>query len=797
MTTTQARDAQAIRRPPPGQGQADPSVLRLLSVIATAGALANLGLMALRLVTAGQFDINVGINGAFLATSLLVLWLLRSGRPRAAAQLLLWGGWGLNTAFVWMHGGVHNVNWTTFLVLISGAAWMLGQRTTLLMTGATAALYGLAAWAEGRGWVGTPVRDSEPIVAFYFCIMFALAAAMGLAARHSYRLRIDRERRTSAELAEREFELRKFSQVIEQSPEGVLITDTRGRVEYANPAALSRLGRDADEALGADVLSLGAMNLDPDSHDAILQTLACGQAWRGELRGQHVDGRVRIEATRVSPLRQPDGSISHHVWLRQDITARREAEARLHHLARHDPITGLPNRSQLEERLVQTLRQARLQGRLAALVHLNIDRFKTINEARGQAAGDALLRALGARLSALAGSERLVARLGTDEFAALLPDLDADAATASRLAYAFASQMQDALLEPLTLDSTGDQVTVSTSIGIALCPDGHGQEAGSGGHGAAQVLRHAATALNQAKARGGAQIAFFELAMGDAAEQRFRIDRDLRQALVDDQLRLYLQPQVDTSGRWTGAEALVRWQHPVQGLVSPGVFIPIAEESDLIVGLGRWVVTEAMRLIAEQARAGRSLPLSINLSPRQFRQPDFVTWMQQLLAEHAIDPHLLTLEITEGLVIGNVEQTIERMQALRALGLHFSIDDFGTGYSSLAYLKRLPISELKIDRSFIQDVTRRADDAALVETILSVACHMGLKVVAEGVEEPAQTQFLAARAEGVILQGYFYGRPGPAEEWLARWVADGSLPTLPALPPRQPVRETMPAALID
>jgi EAL domain-containing protein (putative c-di-GMP-specific phosphodiesterase class I) len=282
------------------------------------------------------------------------------------------------------------------------------------------------------------------------------------------------------------------------------------------------------------------------------------------------------------------------------------------------------------------------------------------------------------------------------------------------------------------------------------------------------ILRRADTALHRAKEAGGNQTAFFETGMGDSAEQRFRVERELHRAIPAGELRLYFQPQVDAQGKLAGAEALVRWQHPERGLIPPSAFIPVAEESDLIVDLGAWVLAEACHLMAREDMAGHPLRLSVNLSPRHFRQKGFVPWLRDLLSATGADPTNLTLEVTEGLMIDNINDVVAKMSELTALGIHFSLDDFGTGYSSLAYLKRLPIHELKIDKTFVQDAPTDPDDAALVETILAVAQHMHLKVVAEGVETEEQANFLNARAP-VIHQGYLYGRPEPAEVWIKRW----------------------------
>jgi EAL domain-containing protein (putative c-di-GMP-specific phosphodiesterase class I) len=309
-------------------------------------------------------------------------------------------------------------------------------------------------------------------------------------------------------------------------------------------------------------------------------------------------------------------------------------------------------------------------------------------------------------------------------------------------------------------DMEGESIHIDASIGIAILSETE-QEA------SAEVLRQADMAMARAKAEGGARTLFFEAEMGDAVRERFQLEAELRQAIAENQLRLYLQPQVNAAGVQVGAEALVRWQHPARGLIPPGLFIPLAETSDLIVAIDRWMLSSVCRLLAKLDAEGRSLRLSVNISPRHFQQPDFVDEIKRQLRVSGADPCHLVLELTEGIVIGDIGDVIAKMTTLSTLGIHFSIDDFGTGYSSLAYIKRLPIHELKIDKSFIQDCTTDPNDAALVETILSIAQHLHFQVVAEGVEAQAQAEFLNARA-AVIHQGYLFGRPEPEVVWLGR-----------------------------
>jgi EAL domain-containing protein (putative c-di-GMP-specific phosphodiesterase class I) len=306
----------------------------------------------------------------------------------------------------------------------------------------------------------------------------------------------------------------------------------------------------------------------------------------------------------------------------------------------------------------------------------------------------------------------------------------------------------------------GELIHIDASIGIAILPE-------SPHATAAEVLRQADMAMAKAKIEGRARTMFFEAAMGETVKERFQMEAELRTAIMENQLRLYLQPQVDANGRQVGAEALVRWQHPTRGLIPPGLFIPLAESSDLIVTLDRWMLMSVCRLLARLDAEGSSLHLSVNISPRHFQQSDFVDEIKRQLQVSAADPSHLVLEVTEGIVIGDIGEVVAKMTTLSTLGIHFSIDDFGTGYSSLAYLKRLPIHELKIDKSFIQDSTTDPNDAALVETILSIAKHLHFQVVAEGVETQAQADFLNARGS-VIHQGYLFGRPEPVTAWLAR-----------------------------
>jgi len=448
--------------------------------------------------------------------------------------------------------------------------------------------------------------------------------------------------------------------------------------------------------------------------------------------------------------------------IQNDIATREKAEAEIQRLAFFDPLTNLPNRSLLMDRLALALAVTQRQQRIGALIIFNLDRFKFLNDAHGHEHGDLLLVAIGGRLAGLLREGDTLARLAADEFAILLQDLGGRREQASQRVLAIVAKIHADMQIPYRF---GEEETVLTaSIGAALIPE-------SASDSAKDALQRANTALHRAKEAGGNQTAFFENEMGAIARQRYRMERELRLAIPAGELRLYLQPQLDVNRRLVGAEALVRWEHPERGLMPPGAFIGIAEESDLIVDLGAWVMSESCFLLASETMAGNPLRLSVNISPRQFRQSGFVPWVKDLLAATGADPTQLTFEVTEGLVIEDIDAIVAKMSELAALGIHFSIDDFGTGYSSLAYLKRMPIHELKIDKCFVQDAPVDPNDAALVETILSVARHLHLQVVAEGVETEAQVAFLNQHGS-VIFQGYLFGKPAPAAVWLARWRTD-------------------------
>ncbi|PLW84000.1 signaling protein [Kineobactrum sediminis] len=436
-----------------------------------------------------------------------------------------------------------------------------------------------------------------------------------------------------------------------------------------------------------------------------------------------------------------------------------EAEGWASHQARFDDLTQLPNRRYLRECIDRNLARAQRHGIGGALLFLDLDNFKTINDSLGHPVGDHVLQQVAGRLRGRLRAEDIAARLGGDEFVVLLSDLSVNGALADTSARRFAEDLKRVLTD-LPYETQEQALFMSASIGITVFPQN--------GVDIDDLMRQADTAMYDAKASGRNAISSYHGAMHEAASQRLKIDRELRVALRDDQLRLYYQPMVDHGGQVIGVEALVRWLHPERGMVSPAEFIPIAEESGIILELGEWVLrtacTDLVRLIGHFGDATPSI--SVNLSARQFRLPGLIDTVTAIAAESAAPLSRLRLEVTEGSLLDNVERAISTMQALRALGVLFSIDDFGTGYSSLAYLKKLPVDTIKIDQSFVLDVLTDNNDAGIVEAILSMARHLGLATIAEGVESVQVRDFLMTRGCN-YFQGYYFSRPLTFEHLVA------------------------------
>ena len=543
-----------------------------------------------------------------------------------------------------------------------------------------------------------------------------------------------------------------------ETQEAILITDTAGKILRVNQAFKEITGYSAAEVVGQNPRILQSGRHDAaffrDMWSALLDT----GKWSGEIWDKRKNGDIYPKLMTITAVSDDSQCVTHYVAVFRDISNRKKSEDEIHQLAFYDSLTGLPNRRLLLDRLQQAMAAGARNGRYGALLFLDLDHFKTINDTRGHAMGDELLMAVARRLQTCVREGDSVARMGGDEFVVLLEDLSGTENEAAGQTESVAEKIRLELDKPYVLNDFECLSTVS--IGISLFR-GHLESA-------ADLLQHTDVAMYQAKMAGRNAIRFFDPHMQTALETRAALEADLRHALEKQQFLLHYQIQVDNLGRPLGAEVLLRWDHPERGLVSPMEFIPLAEETGLIVPIGLWVLNMACAQLKKWQNVAltRDLTLAVNVSARQLRQPDFVVQVQRVLLETGARPSHLELELTESAVLDNVEDTISKMRELKLLGVGFSMDDFGTGYSSLQYLKRLPLDQIKIDQSFVRDIATDPNDAAIVQTIIAMTEALGLNVIAEGVETEAQHEFLDLRG-CPAFQGYLFGKPVPIDQFEA------------------------------
>jgi len=554
---------------------------------------------------------------------------------------------------------------------------------------------------------------------------------------------------------EAEQELR-IAAIAFETEEGILITDKDKRIIRVNHAFTRLSGYSAEEAIGQTPAMFQSVRQDKEFYRSMWQAIARDNYWRGEIWNRRKDGEIFPERLTITAVTNADGQVTHYVAVYADITLQKEAEQKIHQLAFYDPLTKLPNRSLLRDRLWQALAHSARSNIQGAILFIDLDNFKTLNDTQGHGVGDLLLIDVAKCLQDCVHNDDTVARLGGDEFVILLGDLSMDTQQAVAQAQAVGEKALTALTRPFNL--RGLEHHSSSSIGISLF---RGNEISI-----SDLLKQADSAMYQAKSAGRNTLRFFDPVMQATLETRSDMETDLRQALAQQQFKLYYQMQINQQGVVVGAEALLRWQHPERGLVAPMEFIPLAEDTGLIVPIGKWALqTACAQLKAWQADPRTChLQLAVNVSARQFRQSDFVDQVLDALKEAGADPLKLKLELTESLVLSNISESIEKMQTLRSAGVSFALDDFGTGQSSLSYIKRLQLDQIKIDQSFVCDIATDPSDAIIVQTIIGMANNLGLEVIAEGVETEQQRDFLG-RNGCQLYQGYLFGKPVPIESF--------------------------------
>ena len=538
----------------------------------------------------------------------------------------------------------------------------------------------------------------------------------------------------------------------------IVVTDDKNKILKVNRAFTEVTGYTSDEAVGQTPRLFQSDRHDKDFYRKMWEVINRTGTWQGEVWDRRKDGTEYPKWLTISAVKDDEGVVTHYIGAHHDITERKRAEERIEELAFFDSLTHLPNRTLLQDRLKQVLTASHRAGTCGALLFIDLDNFKTLNDTLGHDKGDLLLQQVAQRLTACVREGDTVARLGGDEFVVVLGDMHGSMQEAATQTEEIGKKILVELCRVYQLDSTEHRSTAS--IGATLfC-----------GHGASpdDLMKQADLAMYKAKDLGRNGLCFFDVAMHTAVMDRVAAEEGLRFGIQEKQFVLHYQAQLTERGRVTGAEVLVRWEHPERGLVPPFSFIPLAEETGLILPLGHWVLEAACSQLARWATqpALSDLTVAVNVSARQFREPDFVDQVLAVLKETGANPQRLKLELTESLLVSNVEEVIEKMFALKAKGVGFSLDDFGTGYSSLSYLKQLPLDQLKIDQSFIRDILIDPNDAAIAKTIVALAHSLGLGVIAEGVETQAQRDFLESSGCHAY-QGYFFSRSLPVDQFEA------------------------------
>lgn len=541
-----------------------------------------------------------------------------------------------------------------------------------------------------------------------------------------------------------------------QSQESLIITDADNVILRINQAFTDNTGYLPEEVVGQTPRMFKSGRHDADFYQKMWEKIKRTGTWQGEIWDKRKNGEIYPKWLTISAVKGSDGVVTHYVGSHLDISERKAAEEKIQYMAFHDPLTRLPNRQLLLDRLQQALTCSTRSGRRGAILLIDLDNFKTLNDTLGHEIGDLLLQQISQRLLACVREGDTVARLGGDEFVVMLEDLSNQIIDAAKQVEVVGETILLAVNQPYLLVT--HEFRITTSIGATVFSQGH--------QATENLLAQADIAMYHAKKRGRNNLCFFDSQMQDAINTRASIEGELHKALVNHEFHLHYQIQVDSHRRPIGAEALIRWIHPERGMVFPAQFISLAEETGLILPIGQWVLETACSQINswQKEELTRNLVLAVNISARQFHQADIVAQVQAAVRRNDINPNLLKLELTESMLLSNSDDSVAKMKALKEIGVQLSLDDFGTGYSSLQYLKLLPLNQIKIDQSFVRDVAVDINDAAIVQAIIAMSEALGLDVIAEGVENEAQREFLDLRGCHAF-QGYLFGNPVDIEQF--------------------------------
>lgn len=545
-------------------------------------------------------------------------------------------------------------------------------------------------------------------------------------------------------------------QALNSISQGLLITDAKRNTTFLNDAFERITGYTKADLMGVSCAILQGSGTNPETVRELRTALNAGQSFHGEILNYRKDGTTFWNELSVNPVRDGEGELIQFVGVQRVISDRKSAAEKIEHLAFYDHLTDLPNRRLLMDRLNHAFTSSQRSGLEGAVLLFDLDNFKDINDTFGHDIGDVLIQQTARRLASCVREGDTVARLGGDEFAVVLEALSAQHIEAAKQVDAIAKKILAVLNKPYQLDT--HDCSMTCSIGAVLFSDHH--------HSAVELLKRADIAMFRSKKAGRNTLTFFNYEMQKILYERAAIEREMYTALQSGQFVLNYQIQVDSEHRPLGAEALIRWLHPERGLVSPALFLPLAEEANLMLPIGQWVLKTACSQLKawEQSVLTRDLVLSVNVSAKEFQHAEFSSQIKALLQTHAINPRLLKLELTEGMLLESIEDIITLMNSLKEIGVSFSLDDFGTGYSSPQYLKRLPIDQLKIDQSFVRDIVSDSSDRAIVHTIVAMAQSLGKRVIAEGVETEEQRQLLLDNG-CTQYQGYLFGKPMPIAQF--------------------------------